>query len=248
MDEFATWFTYVVYLPAVRSFPIFGARAVSFDGIGGLEMVNQGRMKAKRFQKRVMDGALALVAFAAFLPAFIAIPVLIKLTSRGPVFYRQRRLGRDGREFYIWKFRSMYVDADSRLKAILARSPAAAKEWESSFKLSHDPRVTPFGRLLRKTSLDELPQLFNVFSGDMALVGPRPIVDDEVRQYGNAYRAFSSVRPGITGLWQVSGRSDTDYDRRVALDTYYVLNWSPWLDMWILLRTVFAVLFMRGAR
>ena len=138
--------------------------------------------------------------------------------------------------------------ADSRLKAILARSPAAAKEWESSFKLSHDPRVTPFGRLLRKTSLDELPQLFNVFSGDMALVGPRPIVDDEVRQYGNAYRAFSSVRPGITGLWQVSGRSDTDYDRRVALDTYYVLNWSPWLDMWILLRTVFAVLFMRGAR
>lgn len=248
MDEFATWFTYVVYLPAVRSFPIFGARAVSFDGIGGLEMVNQGRMKAKRFQKRVMDGALALVAFVVFLPAFIAIPVLIKLTSRGPVFYRQRRLGRDGREFYIWKFRSMYVDADSRLKAILARSPAAAKEWESSFKLSHDPRVTPFGRLLRKTSLDELPQLFNVFSGDMALVGPRPIVDDEVRQYGNAYRAFSSVRPGITGLWQVSGRSDTDYDRRVALDTYYVLNWSPWLDMWILLRTVFAVLFMRGAR
>jgi lipopolysaccharide/colanic/teichoic acid biosynthesis glycosyltransferase len=96
--------------------------------------------------------------------------------------------------------------------------------------------------------LDELPQLFNVFSGEMALVGPRPIVDDEVRQYGNAYRVFSSVRPGITGLWQVSGRSDTGYERRVALDTYYVLNWSPWLDMWILLRTVFAVLFMRGAR
>ena len=142
----------------------------------------------------------------------------------------------------------MYIDADRRLSEILAVNPAAAKEWESSFKLSHDPRVTPFGRLLRKTSLDELPQLFNVIAGDMALIGPRPIVDDEVRQYGNAYRVFSSVRPGITGLWQVSGRSDTGYDRRVALDTYYVLNWSLWLDMWILLRTVFAVLLMRGAR
>jgi len=248
MDEFATWFTYVVYLPVARSFPIFGARAVSFDGIGGLEMVNQGRMKVRRFQKRVIDGALAIVAFVAFLPAFIAIPVLIKLTSRGPVFYRQRRLGREGREFYIWKFRSMYVDADRRLKEILAGNPDAAKEWETSFKFAHDPRVTPFGRLLRKTSLDELPQLFNVITGDMALIGPRPIVDGEVCHYGNAYRVFSSVRPGITGLWQVSGRSDTGYERRVALDTYYVLNWSLWLDLWILLRTVFAVLFMRGAR
>ena len=248
MDEFTTWFTYVVYLPAARTFPVFGARAVSFDGIGGLEMVNQGRMKIKRFQKRVMDGLLALVAFVAFLPAFIAIPVLVKLTSRGPVFYRHRRLGRDGREFCIWKFRSMYMDADRRLKSILADDPEAAKEWGSSFKLAHDPRVTPLGRFLRKTSLDELPQLFNVFSGEMALIGPRPIIAEEVGYYGGSYRVFSSVRPGITGLWQVSGRSDTGYERRVALDTYYVLNWSPWLDLWILLRTVFAVLFMRGAR
>jgi len=248
MDEFSTWFTYVIYLPAARSFPIFGARAVSFDGIGGLEMVNQGRMRVKRFQKRVVDGLLAVVAFLVFLPAFVVIPVLIKLTSRGPVFFRHRRLGQNGRVFSIWKFRSMYIDADQRLKAIFAENPAAAKEWASSFKLANDPRVTPLGRFLRKTSLDELPQLFNVFSGEMALIGPRPIIDDEVRQYGNSYRVFSSVRPGITGLWQVSGRSDTDYARRVALDSYYVLNWSPWLDLWILLRTVFAVLFMRGAR
>jgi len=248
LDEFSAWFTYVICLPAARAFPIFGARAVSFDGVGGLEIVNQRRMRVKRFQKRVMDGVLAFAAFLAFLPAFVVIPALIKLTSRGPVFYRQRRLGRDGREFRIWKFRSMYVDADERLKAILVSTPAAAKEWERTFKLSHDPRVTPLGRLLRKTSLDELPQLFNVIAGDMALIGPRPIVDDEVRHYGGAYRVFSSVRPGITGLWQVSGRSDTGYDRRVALDTYYVLNWSPWLDLWILLRTVFAVSFMRGAR
>lgn len=248
MGEFANWFTYIDYLPAARAFPIFGARAVSFDGIGGLEMVNQGRMKVKRFQKRVMDGLLALVAFVAFLPAFMLIPVLIRLTSRGPAFYRHDRLGRDRRRIRVWKFRSMYVDADARLERVLAENPAARKEWESSFKLANDPRVTPLGRFLRKTSLDELPQLFNVFSGEMALIGPRPIVSEEVEKYGSSYGTFSSVKPGITGLWQVSGRSDTDYERRVALDTYYVLNWSPWLDAWILLRTVFAVLFMRGAR
>ena len=248
MDEFASWFTYVDYLPAARAFPIFGARAVSFGGIGGLEMVNQGRMRAKIFQKSAIDWLFALVAFIVFLPAFATIPILVKITSRGPVFYRHRRLGQNGREFRIWKFRSMYVDADERFKAILASDPAAEKEWESSFKLKRDPRVTPFGRFLRKTSLDELPQLFNVFLGEMALIGPRPIVEMEVAKYGNAYSTVSSAKPGITGLWQVSGRSDTDYVQRVALDKYYVLNWSPWLDLWILLRTVFAVVLMRGAR
>ncbi|MBO7688543.1 MAG: sugar transferase, partial [Kiritimatiellae bacterium] len=114
-------------------------------------------------------------------------------------------------------------------------------------KLADDPRVTPFGRFLRKTSIDEFPQLFNVFAGDMALVGPRPIVSDEVKFYGAAYDIFASVHPGVTGLWQALGRSDTDYARRVALDTYYVLNWSPWMDVWVLFRTVGAVLFMRGA-
>ena len=248
MDEFAAWFTYIDYLPTARAFPIFGARAVSFGGIGGLEMVNQGRMKVKRFQKRVMDGMLAFAAFVALLPAFALIPLLIKLTSRGPVFYRQARLGRRGKPFMVWKFRSMYADADKRLERLLADNPAAAEEWASNFKLKNDPRVTPLGRLLRRTSLDELPQLFNVFLGQMALIGPRPIVADEVKHYGTSYETFSSVSPGITGLWQVSGRSDTGYDRRVALDTYYVLNWSPWLDIWILMRTVLAVVLMRGAR
>lgn len=248
LDEFSAWFTYIDYIPADRAFPIFGARAVSFGGLGGLEMINQGRMKVKRFQKRVVDGVLAVIAFVVFLPAFAIIPLLIKLTSRGPVFYRQRRLGIGGRVFHIWKFRSMYVDADARLGRILASDHRRKVEWEANFKLTGDPRVTPFGKLLRKTSLDELPQLFNIFAGDMALIGPRPIIDEEVRYYGDVYRVFSSVRPGITGLWQVSGRSDTGYVRRVALDTYYVLNWSPWLDLWILVRTVLAVLLMRGAR
>lgn len=248
LDEFSAWFTYVEYVPTSRAFPLFGSRSISFDGVGALEMVNQGRMKAKRFLKRVMDMTLAGLAFVVASPGFVILPVLIKLTSRGPVFYRQERLGRNGRLFKVWKFRSMYADAEKRLQKVLASDVTIAAEWSRNFKLSHDPRVTPLGRFLRKTSLDELPQLFNVFAGDMALIGPRPIVQDEVKYYGDAYKVFSSVRPGVTGLWQVSGRSDTDYARRVALDSYYVLNWSPWMDIWILVRTVYAVLLMRGAR
>ena len=142
----------------------------------------------------------------------------------------------------------MYEDAEARLSGLLNENPGAAEEWNSNFKLSDDPRVTPLGRFLRKTSLDELPQLFNVLSGEMALIGPRPIVEEEVSYYGDSYGVFSSVRPGITGLWQVSGRSDTGYGRRVSLDAYYVLNWSPWMDIWILVRTFYAVVFMRGSR
>ena len=141
----------------------------------------------------------------------------------------------------------MYRDADERLKKLLASDPRASEEWARHFKLDKDPRITPLGRFLRKTSLDEIPQLFNVIFGDMALIGPRPIVEEEVTYYGNSFKIFSSVKPGVTGLWQVSGRSNTDYAQRVALDTYYVLNWSPWMDLWILVRTVYAVFLMRGA-
>lgn len=248
MKDFSAWFTYVEFLPTANAFPVIGARAVTFDGLGGIEMVNQVRKRVLRFQKRVLDWTLAVFAFILGLPFFIVLPILIKLTSRGPVFYRQRRLGRGGRPFFVWKFRSMYADADAQLHKLIEENSEVADEWRRNFKLAVDSRVTPFGRLLRKTSLDELPQLFNVFRGEMALIGPRPIVADEVQYYGASYATVSSVRPGITGLWQVSGRSDTDYDRRVALDTYYVVNWSPWLDVWILLRTILVVVLMRGAR
>ena len=247
LREFTEWFSCIEYLPTAETFPVFGSRTVSFDGMGGVEMVNQSHMWTLRVQKWVLDKILSLVAFVMLSPFFVIVPILVKLTSPGPVFYRQRRLGLKGREIRIWKFRSMYVDADERLARILAEDPAAAKEWKESFKLRDDPRVTPLGRFLRKTSMDEFPQLFNVFSGDMALVGPRPIVKDEVAYYGTSYKVFSSVKPGVTGLWQVSGRSDTDYARRVALDVEYVLNWSPWLDLWILVRTFFTGLSSRGA-
>lgn len=247
IEEFTSWFTFIEYMPTAAAFPVFGAQPVVFDGIGGLEMVNQRRMKAMRLGKSVLDFLLSIVAFVFFLPFFAVLPILIKLTSRGPVFYRAQRLGKGGRPIRVWKFRSMYADADDRLSGMLEVDPALKAEFEANFKLANDPRVTPLGRFMRKTSLDEIPQLLNVFSGEMALIGPRPIVEREVSYYGKAYPVFSSVKPGITGLWQASGRSDTDYARRVALDAYYVLNWSPWMDIWILFRTVGAVLFMRGA-
>ena len=247
IEEFTSWFTFIEYLPTAEAFPVFGAQPIVMDGIGGLEMVNQRRMKAMRLGKSVLDLLLSLLAFVSLLPLFALIPILVKLSSRGPVFYRASRLGKGGRPIRVWKFRSMYADADERLDEMLEADPALKAEFEANFKLANDPRVTPFGRFLRKTSLDELPQIFNVFSGEMALIGPRPIVQKEIAYYGKAYPVFSSVKPGITGLWQASGRSDTDYARRVALDAYYVLNWSPWLDIWILYRTISAVLFMRGA-
>ena len=245
--EYATWFTQIEYIPTMHVFPVAGAQTVSFNGVGALEMVNQRRMRALRVEKWLLDKTLAVMAFVLLLPFFVVVPLLIKLTSRGPVFYRQNRLGKKGRPIRVWKFRSMYADADARLQAILDSDPARRAEWEANFKLADDPRITPLGKFLRKTSIDEFPQLFNVFAGDMALVGPRPIVEKEVERYGSAYSTFASVEPGITGLWQASGRSATDYAHRVALDTYYVLNWSPWMDIWIMMKTVGAVLFMRGA-
>ena len=240
--DLAATFTHIEYMPGGASFPMNGGHVVMFDGIGGLEMVNQRHFRLLRVEKWILDKVLSLVAFVCLSPFFVVVPILVKLTSRGPVFYRQKRLGKNGRHIRVWKFRSMYSDADARLKAILDSDPKRKAEWEANFKLADDPRVTPLGKFLRVTSIDEFPQLFNVFAGDMTLVGPRPIVEGEVGFYGSAYDTFASVKPGITGLWQVSGRSDTD-----ALDVHYVLNWSPWMDIWILFRTVSAVLLMRGA-
>lgn len=245
--ELSNWYRHVESIPMLEAFPVFGSRIVALGGLGGVEMVNQERMAFVRLEKWLLDKALAVVALILLSPFFIVLPILIKVTSRGPVFYRQNRLGLRGKPIRVWKFRSMYADADARLKTILANDPAAAAEWKANFKLQNDPRITPLGKILRKTSLDELPQLFNVFAGDMAIVGPRPIVQAEVEYYGSSYETFASVLPGITGLWQASGRSDTDYDQRVALDVQYVLNWSPWMDIWIIIKTAFSVLMMRGA-
>jgi len=248
LQAFSEWFTHIAYFPKHAVFPVSGSRTVTLDGIGGVEMVNQDQMAVLRLEKWLVDKLLATGAFVLLSPLLLVLAVLVKLSSPGPVFFRHARLGLRGRPIKIWKFRTMYADAEERLSKILAEDPMSAAEWKANFKLRNDPRVTTLGRFLRKTSLDEIPQIFNVLGGSMALVGPRPIVKDEKPYYGASYAIFSSVKPGMTGLWQVSGRSETDYARRVALDVFYALNWSPWLDFWILFRTVIAVVMMRGAR
>jgi Undecaprenyl-phosphate galactose phosphotransferase WbaP len=197
--------------------------------------------------KRMVDVVLAVLVGILVLPACLMLYLLLKLESRGPALYTQSRIGRNGKTFRIWKFRSMVQDAQSVLKEYLERHPELKSEWDRDHKLKSDPRITRLGRFLRKTSLDELPQLWNVLKGDMSLVGPRPIVEAEVLKYGAGYLLYTQVTPGITGLWQVSGRNDTTYSERVALDSYYVRNWSPWLDVYVLGKTVKVVLAGEGA-
>lgn len=180
-------------------------------------------------------------------PLMIWIALAMRILDKGPILYAQKRIGLGGREFACLKFRSMAVDADARLTALLATSASARREWDEYQKLTFDPRITRFGRFLRTSSLDELPQLFNVLTGDMSLVGPRPIVQAEASRYGRYFRAYCSVRPGVTGMWQVLGRNRVSYRRRVAMDVLYVRRRSVLLNVKILLATVPAVLMRKGA-
>jgi exopolysaccharide production protein ExoY len=192
----------------------------------------------------------ALIAFGALIflaPLMLAVALAVHMQDRGPIFFAHRRIGRDGRAFPCFKFRSMAVDAEARLADLLARDPAARAEWTASHKLKVDPRVTKLGDFLRRSSLDELPQLFNVLRGEMSLVGPRPVVHAESAHYGHWFDSYCSVRPGITGLWQVSGRSDVSYRQRVALDVLYVRRKCLAMDFGILVQTVPAVFLRRGS-
>jgi undecaprenyl-phosphate galactose phosphotransferase len=199
--------------------------------------------------KRLFDWLLGLVLFVLLAMPMLLLALVIRLTSRGPAIYRQQRIGKQGKAFLCWKFRTMYGDAESRLREILSADPEAKEEWEQYYKLKDDPRVTPIGRFLRRTSLDELPQLLNVMRGEMSLVGPRPVTEEEIGQYYKDDAPFYfSVLPGITGLWQTSGRSNTSYEQRISLDSWYVRNWDLWLDIVILLRTLRVVARREGAR
>jgi exopolysaccharide production protein ExoY len=200
-----------------------------------------------RLGKRGLDVAVAGIALALLLPLLLLVGAAVWAGDRKSPIFRHTRLGRGGRTFGCLKFRTMVVDSEARLAAHLAANPAARAEWEATHKLAHDPRVTPLGRMLRKTSLDELPQLVNVLRGEMSLVGPRPIVQAEVARYGSAFATCFAVPPGVTGLWQVSGRSETTYAERVALDLDYASRWSLGRDIAILARTVPAVFAQRGS-
>lgn len=196
---------------------------------------------------RVFDIIVALVMILIFLPLMALLALAIKATSSGPAIFYQNRVGRHGRTFPCLKFRTMVVDAQNQLESLLERSEEARTEWARDQKLRNDPRITPLGAFLRKTSLDELPQLFNIFVGQMSIVGPRPIVENEIVRYGSRFSYYCAVRPGLTGLWQVSGRNNISYARRVRLDSFYAQRQCFYFNMVICLRTVPAVLASRGS-
>jgi lipopolysaccharide/colanic/teichoic acid biosynthesis glycosyltransferase len=197
---------------------------------------------------RILDLIIGVVALIIFAPLLIALAVLIYVTDPGPILFVQQRIGHNGRSFACFKFRTMVVDAQERLARLLEEDPAARTEWERDHKLRNDPRITSLGRFLRKSSFDELPQFFNLINGTMSAVGPRPIVVAEITRYGRRFGDYCRVKPGITGLWQVSGRSDTTYRRRVALDVAYSRHRSIGLNVKIMLMTIPAVLAARGSR
>lgn len=200
------------------------------------------------FVKRIFDFTLSLIMLVTLSPILLAVAVVVALDG-GPAVFRHRRMGINNQSFDCLKFRSMSINAEQNLASYLAANPLAALEWSAQRKLTHDPRVTRLGRFLRATSLDELPQLFNVLRGEMSLIGPRPVVQEELEHNycSDGRRAYTSTRPGITGLWQISGRSDISYSERVQLDITYVNNWSLSRDLVILLQTIPAVLMRRGA-
>ena len=200
-----------------------------------------------RLYKRIFDIILSLFAMIFLIPLVLLIMLCIYFDSPGKVVFAHKRVGQHGKEFPCYKFRTMIIDAEKCLQEYLEKNPAAKDEWSKSFKFKDDPRVTRVGRFLRKTSLDELPQIWNVIKGQMSLVGPRPIVEAEIGKYGQYINDYYLVPPGITGMWQVNGRSDTTYEERVAMDTWYVRNWSIWIDLVYLFKTVKVVIKGKGA-
>lgn len=236
-----------IVLPPLEQFPSLWARPHEISGLTALELTNQLALPANRAAKRLFDLAVAVSLGLVIVPVIGVIAVLVRLSSKGPVFYSQERIGWHGRRFRAWKIRTMHPDADRLLHQYLQEHPNLLAEWQANHKLKHDPRVTWIGRWLRLSSLDEIPQIWNVLKGEMSLIGPRPIVEAEIEKYGDHYEQYIRVVPGITGLWQISGRNNTTYEERVNYDAYYVKNWSLWLDLYILACTVRVVVLGEGA-
>ena len=201
------------------------------------------------FAKRALDFVLGASAFLFVLPLLVVVTLAIRCTSKGPVFYKQKRVGLEGKVFTIYKFRSMYLNGDKMLQALFSRCPQSVEEYAKFQKLRKDPRITPIGRFLRKTSIDELPQLINVLNGTMSIVGQRPILVNQIEMYGlEALKEYVRQRPGITGLWQVSGRNQLSFEDRKTLDINYAHNWSLSYDVKLIAKTVPALLTSQGAR
>ena len=235
------------FVPQIAGLPVFGVNASSLDKFLALEVRNELAVPLNRFVKRSLDILAVSLGGLLISPILLLLAIAIFIDSPGPIFYGHKRIGRGGKSFKAWKFRTMVPNAQELLTSYLAKNPLLQAEWNLNQKLQDDPRVTRLGKFLRKYSLDEFPQLWNVLVGHMSLVGPRPIIDEEVCKYGDAFSLYTQVRPGMTGYWQVSGRSDTDYGQRVELDSFYVRNWSVWLDLIILFQTPEVVIKGDGA-
>jgi Undecaprenyl-phosphate galactose phosphotransferase WbaP len=237
----------VLVIPDVFNLVHFGAPTQYLGGALGIEVRRQLLLRWPRAAKRAMDLIITSLGFLCVLPLLGILAVLIKLDSTGPVLYRQRRLGQDGVRFSALKFRTMFMNADELLAKLLEKNPALRVEWETFHKLPDHPGVTRIGKILRKYSLDELPQLWNVLRGDMSLVGPRPYMEREIPDMDQKESIILRVRPGLTGIWQVTTRNESTFEQRLQLDVEYVRNWSPWLDLYIVARTVPVVLGGTGS-
>src|SRR6516162_4157510 len=247
LDRAGETFPHLIVIPDTDFLGSVGAYAQDSMGVRGLQVRNNLLHGGSRIAKRAIDLGFCLALLPLMLPLMAVIAVLIAVESGFPVFYSQKRLGQDGRTFHIWKFRTMVRNAAEVLQRSLASSPELQKECAENQKLRNNPRITRIGKVLRKASLDELPQLWNVLKGEMSLVGPRPIVHEEIAKYKEAYPLYTKTIPGLTGLWQVSGRNHTTYAERITYDSYYVRNWSFWMDIYLLARTLTVVLTGDGA-
>jgi Undecaprenyl-phosphate galactose phosphotransferase WbaP len=240
-------FPHLILIPNTEFIWRVGSYTRDLMGILGVHVHNNLLSRGSRIAKRMIDLTCATALAILLLPIIAVISLFVAVESGFPVFYSQERLGHGGQTFHIWKFRTMVRNSAEVLEQCLANRPELRQEWTENRKLRKDPRLTRVGGVLRKASLDELPQLWNVIKGDMSLVGPRPIIDAEVVKYQESYSLYTKITPGLTGLWQVSGRNSTTYAERVAFDTYYVRNWSVWMDVYLLAKTVSVVLTGRGA-
>lgn len=247
-EEFRFSFPNLVVINDQHVLPGLWNETIEFEnGVSGLRLREELLLTYPRLMKRMFDAIASGIGIMLLSPIFVAIAAVVRCTSKGPVIYGHKRIGIGGMHFKAWKFRTMVMGADKILEKYLNDHPELRAEWQKTQKLKHDPRITWVGKFLRASSLDELPQLWNVLKGEMSLVGPRPIVDNEVEKYADVYASYLRVKPGITGLWQISGRNDTTYEQRVSFDEYYVSNWSLWMDLYILGRTLKTVLLREGA-
>ncbi len=239
----------VVVLPRMTKIPLINAEVFTSINHRGLAFSTRNNLlnPVDKTFKMFFDLVATTMLIILFSPILLLIYIVVFVATKGKPIFRHKRIGKGGEVFWVYKFRTMHDNADVLLKELLESDNSIREEWEKEFKLKKDPRITKVGRFLRKTSLDELPQLINVIKGEMSLVGPRPIIQEEIKNYGDYFRYFKAVKPGITGLWQISGRNDVDYDERVQLDTWYVRNWSIEQDLIILMKTIVVVLLKKGS-